>query len=137
MPVEALQKQPRTNNQLRASAIGVSVAVAGLTTLLEVNVADLDQVCFEVAPVTNPLDAFEVQARIHPDGSYVRVAGAAAADFTTPKRPVLAASGDLTALVAGTSGWCMLDVRGFYGLRLQASAGVGVSTVSAYLNGRT
>lgn len=101
----------------------VAVAVAGLTTILEIDdVADLVRIFVQI---TNDggfaFDAFQVQGKFHTDGAYVALYSAAAA-FTSPAGLIVGASGDLTTLANGTTGWFVMEVRGLKSLRLQASA---------------
>ena len=59
-----------------------------------------DALAIEIAPTVNALDAFEIWAKMHSAGQFVKLAGAAA-DYTTPKGIVKAASGDPTTLASG------------------------------------
>lgn len=114
-----------------SDSIDVSVAVSGLTTILEVQVQSLSRMFIEVLPVTNNLDAFQVQVRANQSGNYITLLSAAG-DFTAPTGILAGASGDLTTLAAAATGWLLLDVFGFEAIRLQASATGGVSTVTVH-----
>ena len=116
---------------LTADNASVSVAVAGLTTILEVQVQSLSRLFVEILPVTNALDAFQVQVRANQSGNYITILSAAA-DFTAPAGVLAGASGDLTTLAAAATGWLLMDVFGFESVRLQASANTGVSTVTVH-----
>jgi len=59
-----------------------------------------------------------------------------AADYTSPAGIVVDASGDLTILGAGATGWLILDVLGFNRIKLQASANVaGATSASIFAGG--
>ena len=116
---------------LTADNASVAVAVSGLTTILEVQVQSLSRLFVEILPVTNNLDAFQVQVRANQSGNYITVLSAAG-DFTAPAGILAGCSGDLTALAAAATGWLLLDVFGFESVRIQASAATGISTVTVH-----
>lgn len=118
--------------RLLGKNLAVSVAVAGLTPLLELNVEGIERVFCEVVPGANAFDAFSIEGKAHPDGSWTVLFNTG---FATPAGILLGTSGDLAALGAGTSGWFLLDTKGIYALRVQASAAVGASVSNAYISG--
>lgn len=134
------QETQVTNHRLdkrtfQSKNAAVSVAVAGLTTLLElVDVGDLVRIFFQMDVTVAALDAFQVQGKFHEGGAYVALYSAAAA-FTSPAGLIVGASGDLTAQGAGTTGWFVMEVRGLKSLRIQASANTNPATVSAFACG--
>lgn len=124
------QVQSVTPGKVIVDATGVVVPAASLTTILEINVDDAAFMGLAVRPVTQAFDQFVVQARMTPDDTYQTILSVAA-DYTTPAGIVVDASGDLTILGAGASGWLLLNVLPFYSIRVQASAAVDSATVSA------
>lgn len=55
----------------------------------------------------------------------------------TPGGVVLAASGTLASLAAGSTGWALLDVRPFVAVKFQASAAVDGADLTIRATGRT
>ena len=82
----------------------------------------------------NAFDSFVVEAKVNPDGNYIPIL-AVAADYTTPAGIVVDASGDLTALGAGATGWLILDALAFYKLKVTASAAVGATSARLFAGG--
>lgn len=110
----------------------VAVAAAGNATLAQVQVDGCETLGFYL---TNDgggavaLDAFIIQFRYGPGGTWQTVASAGA-DFTTPIHPVIGKTDDLTTLAdAGVSHAC-IDVRGVYEIKILASAAAGGTTAS-------
>ncbi|MGE5524343.1 MAG: hypothetical protein ACM3SS_11555 [Rhodospirillaceae bacterium] len=121
---------------LSASNASVSVPQSGNTTVLEIDVTELEQIFVEVAVATKLLDAFIISGKAHRDGSYLTLYSAGA-DFTSPAGLLIDASGDITTQAAGSSGWFLMDVRGLVAVKLQASGGDAVaSSVSVYASGQ-
>jgi hypothetical protein len=110
-----------TERHVYASNPSVTVAQAGLTTILEVpEIADTVRCFCQIDAGSQALDAFEIQVKVHPDGDWVALYNASG-DFTTPAGLLVGASGDLTGLALSTTGWFIMETRGLYGIRLQAS----------------
>lgn len=131
---EDITLQPRVRI-LRAENLALSVAATGNTTVLDVDVRDLERIMIQVSPTVQALDAFIVSIQPHTGGAYSTIASAAA-DYTAPSGLIVGASGDLTALAAAATGWIIVDVRGLSRLRVQASAAAaGAATVTAYAGG--
>lgn len=120
--------------QVYVDNLAVTVAQAGLTTLATVeDLADTVRMYFEVTTGTQAFDAFEIQVKAHPSGSWNAVYNATG-DFTTPAGLLVGASGDLTALALSTLGWFIMETRGLYGVRVQASCGnVAGTSCNVYL----
>jgi hypothetical protein len=129
------QTQSTSSRRLIAENASVAVAVAGDTTLLELIVADINELGVSIAPTTNALDAFKVLGKFHPSGAFVTLYSTAGA-YTSPAGLVVGASGDLTALAAAATGWLILNVTPLYAVRLDASAAVGISTVTTRAIGK-
>lgn len=119
-----------------AANVGVTVPQAGNTELLDIPVDDVSFLGLEITATGQALDAFVVQGRMSADGAY-QTLYSAAIDFTTPAGLVVDASGDLTTLNAGASGWLLLNVLPLYSVKFLASSGnVAGSTVTARAIGR-
>lgn len=129
----SIQSQAKPKGFLIASNVGVAVAAAGLTTLLEFSCGVINRIFFSMVVASNALDAFAIQAKPHPDSPAYITLYSQAGDFTSPTGLIVATSGDLTAQAVGT-GWFFMDVFGINMLRIQAS-GNGASVVGAYCGG--
>ena len=122
------------DNQLSAKNVATTVTASGLATLLELtDVRSLVRLFFQVTAGNQNFDAFEVQVKLHPDAGYVTMFSVAA-DFTTPAGLLVDASGDLTTLATTATGWFIMDLRGLYGLRVQASCASSNSTATVYVS---
>lgn len=122
----------------RVAADNVSVAVAqgGNTTLLELPVDTIAALGVSLTVADQALDAFIVQGRMSPSDAY-QTLYSAAGDFTSPTGAVIDASGDLTTLAAGSSGWLMLNTLGLHSIKILASSGnVAGSTVTVRAIGK-
>lgn len=110
---------------------GSTATAAGTTDdMFEIVLANESKVAIEINPVTNALDAFEIHVKAHVGGTYVRVASAAA-DFTTPKGFIAAASGDVTTQGAGTFGCVVVQhLEACYSIKVKASSAVGAGTLN-------
>ncbi len=116
-------------------AIGpVTVAGTGTTTLCTLITEHMERLWVEIANVAQAFDAFAIQGRLHEDGSFLTLFDAAG-DFTSPAGILIGASGDLTTLAAGGSGWLCLDVLGIQAVRLTASAAANNATPTIYAGG--
>jgi len=106
----------------------VTIPAAGNTDILEMDVSQINRLAMEIRNTgAQAFDVFIVQGKVHPDSAYVTLLSAAA-DYTTPAGIVVDASGDLTILGAGATGWLIIDVLGFQKIKLQASANVAGAT---------
>ena len=118
-----------------ASNLDVSVAASGNTTLLDVPVYGLERLFVQFDVATNALDAFLIRARASADATTTTLYSSAG-DFTSPSGLLVGASGDLTTLAAGSSGWFIMDVRGLWDVTIQASASGGAAVVDIYAGGQ-
>jgi hypothetical protein len=117
--------------QMSCKNLAVAVPTAGNTVLLEVPVSGTG-ILFATFKNTGFLfDAFIVEVRPHRDAPYVTLFSLAA-DYTTPKSPLLNASGDLTILANGSTGWLYMLTEGFESVRFSASANGTATAVDAY-----
>lgn len=120
---------------LAATDAAVTVPLASNGDLLEMDVSQVARLALEIRNAgANAFDAFLVQGKVHPDGAYVTLLSAAA-DYTSPAGIVVDASGDLTVLASGATGWLILDVLGFNKIKLQASAAIGASSANIFAGG--
>lgn len=124
----------QTRQLMVAKDTAISCPATGNTTLLEVPTAGLDNLAVQIDVTVQALDAFIIQGRFHPDGAFVTIYSAAG-DYTAPVGLLVAASGDLTAQAAGTTGWFILDVRALYAVKVLASGAVNNALVSVYASG--
>ncbi len=99
-----------------------------LTTVATFPGANIERGLIDVAVATTALDQFVIQIRSNVNASYQTIYSAGS-DFTSPVGIMVGASGDLTALTAGTSGWVMLDVFGIESIRLRAARAAGSDAV--------
>lgn len=119
-----------------AENVNVAVPQTGNTELLDIPVGGVSFLGIEIANTVQALDAFIVQGRMSPNGAY-QTLYSAALDFTTPAGLVVDASGDLTTLGAGASGWLLLNVLPLYSVKILASSGnVAGSVTTARAIGR-
>ena len=129
-------QHPRQDFSVFAKNESVTVVQTGNTALIEVDTSCIETLAVEAVVTGQNLDAFVVQGKVHPESTYVTLASATA-DYTTPKSPIIRASGDLTGITAGATGWFLMDVRPFYSVKVLASSGnVAGSTVTARAIGR-
>lgn len=92
-----------------------------LTTLATYDVRDKDRLAVEIAVTDNALDQFVIQIQMHESGSGL-TAYSAAADYTSVTGILVGASGDLTAITAGASGWFIIDTRGVRNVIVRAAS---------------
>lgn len=113
----------------------VVVLAASNSELIEFDTTQLARLAMQIKNLdANAFDTFIVQGKVHPDGDFVQLLGAAG-DFTSPAGIVVDASGDLTALAASTSGWLLLDVLAFSKIRVLASKATGDGTARVLAGG--
>lgn len=113
------QTMTKTPGEVIGSNAVANIPATGNTELLELDVRDIDRLAVEVVlSADQALDGFLMQAKIHPDSSYVTITSAITA---TPGGVVIAASGALASLSAGSTGWALLDVRAFSSVKFLAS----------------
>ncbi len=133
---QVTSSHPRQDFSVFAKNEAVAVVQTGNTALIEVDTSCIENLAVEAVVTGQNLDAFVVQGKVHPESTYVTLASATA-DYTTPNSPIIRASGDLTGITAGATGWFLMDVRPFYSVKVLASSGnVAGSTVTARAIGR-
>lgn len=126
------QLHAKTPHGVLASNDVASILASGNTDLLEVQTEGLERLAVEIVLTTQNLDAFIMQAKVHPSSSYVQITAAITA---TPGGVVLAASGTLASLAAGNTGWALLDVRPFCSVKFLASAATDGANVTIRAKG--
>ena len=90
-------------------------------------VTDIDAVTVRINHNGNALDQFSIEGRIA-DGTSFQVLFDEAADFTSPAGILIGASGDLTSLASGATGWFLLYPKGFKFIRIQVARASGANT---------
>lgn len=127
-----LRNWPRT---LTTQNLAVAVPQAGNTTILTLDTRGVERITVEIAVTVQALDAFLIQGKAHGSGSTLTLYSASG-DYTSPKGVLIGVSGDLTTLAAGSSGWLVMDSKGFDSIIIQASSGnVAGSTISVFATG--
>jgi len=100
-------------------------------TVTTLDVRGLNVLYVEIQPVTEALTAFEIAARPNTQGTF-NTLFSASGDFTSPDGLLIGASGDLTVLSAGSTGWFIMFCLGLDRVQLSATAaGAGTLTVIA------
>ena len=84
-----------------------------LTSVMKVQTRNYSRIFCLVTASVVAFDQFQIDVKPHNANTvYATIAGpATGSHFTTPKRPLLGASGDLSAL-SGATGWFYMDVEG-------------------------
>lgn len=113
----------------------VTVPASGNTRLADLDVAAFEQLTIQIVVATQALDGFRVSVRPKGGVAYTLMYSASG-DYTSPAGLVVDASGDLTALAAGSSGILVLDVSGLDSVRLEASAALDSASVTVIASGR-
>lgn len=115
----------------------ISLASESLVTLTEVQSRDLTD-RFNATIINSggvAFDQFEIQGKVHPNGPYITLFNTSG-EFTTPIGILLGASGDLTALAGGATGWFILNGVGFQSIRIQAARAMAtVANVETFTGG--
>lgn len=113
----------------------VTVPMASTTQLLELNLLDgVEKVSFQISNITQALDAFVVEGRVHQDATYFIIANAAG-DFSAPSGRIFNVNGAPVTLAASASARFDLDVSGLYSVRVSASAAADSAVVTIYASG--
>lgn len=117
-------------NVVRQVDVDVFTVPASLTTITgaDIPVAGARRLAVHITVAVAALTAFVIQGRVTNSDTWFDIISAAG-NYTTPKQPLIGASGDLTAQAAG-SGWFVMDVGGFEAIRLRATSG-GTATITA------
>lgn len=107
-------------------------AVTGsLAVLATIDTTLYEKLIVQLTVATNALNQFTIQGQVQGDAPFVALA-TATTDFTTPKYPMLRASGDLAAQAVG-NGWFAIDCSSFVAIKISAASGnVAGSVVDVY-----
>lgn len=128
------QVQSKTPGSVLASNVLTDILATGNTDLLEIDVSDIDQLVVElVTSADQAADVFTVQAKVHPDSSYVTILTAITA---TPGGLVIFSTGTLASQAASTSHIAVLNVSGFFSLKFIGSAAVNGEDLTIRVRGR-
>jgi hypothetical protein len=104
-----------------------------LTLILDSRVSNYDTLNVTIEVVGQALDQFVIKGKNHPNGPLMTLASTTLNYTTLTGIGITEASGDLTLLAAGASGLFVMDVRGFYDIKIYAASGnVAGSTVSVF-----
>ena len=125
-----LRDNNATYAEPRLTIQNLAVAVTNaLSTLLEATeLSSITKLAASFGLTVHAFNAFQVQAKFGVNAPYVTIASLTA-DYTTPKGFILAASGDLTALAIGATGFIEIDTTGMSSLRIQASSASASGTL--------
>ena len=105
------------------------------TQILKIPCLGMDRIFVTVGVATNALAGFNIQAQATADGP-AQTLYSTAGNFTTPSGLLVGASGDLTTLAAGATGWFIMQVSGLAYVIVNATSGnVGGSTLTVYAGG--
>lgn len=117
------------DNEPTATVTLTDETLTDIYTFPEDMVRSMDTVAVEIVNTVTALDQFVVLGKVSENGAYVVLADAAA-DFTesTMAKIIRAARPVLTSLGVAT-GILVVDVRGLYGLKLQAARAAGGNSV--------
>lgn len=99
-----------------------------------IDTSPLTQIALEIVLTKQNLNAFQIQAQFHLEGSWITLYSEAS-DYITPSGILIGASGDLTTLVADSSGWFIMNVRGLHKVKVQVSCSETGGIVNLYGGG--
>lgn len=111
-----------------------TVPATGNTTILEVETLGDDRLYVSFSVATQNLDAFVIQVKANEADTYQSLYSTTG-DYTTPDGILVGVSADLTTLAAGSSAWFILETKGIYKVRLQASAVANSASVTLHARG--
>ena len=136
MVQEVHSSPPRRLAFVAKTDAAVTIGTGANTDIFDLDVSQIARLALEIRNAgAQAFDAFAVLGKVSPDGAFVTLLSVAA-DYTSPAGIVVDASGDLTILGAGATGWLILDVLGFNKIKLQASANVaGATSASVFAGG--
>ena len=85
-----------------------------LTSIITIPTQNYKRLMVRFTASVQAIDKFQISARCVAGGTLCIIAGpTASGGFTSPIRPLLGASGDLTVL-SGATGWFYMDVEGIF-----------------------
>lgn len=119
------------NNFLRVKNEGVAVPGSD-TVLLEIVTHDVNRLALQIKNGgASALTVFTLQIKTHPDSDWLSIK---TTGWTTPDALLLLNSGNLLTLASGATGFALLDVSGFWAVRIIAQS-ASAATVNAYALG--
>lgn len=111
------------------------LAADGSQTVLDVIVDDLAFLAISAhVDVGGPLSAFSIIGNVTPDEIGGLTLASVAADYTSPSGVIVDASGDLTVLA--DQGWVLVNVTGFYRIRVEVTAGADINPLYIRATGK-
>ncbi len=119
--------QSVTRHHRERAQVAVVLNDETLTLIDTIIVTNYDAITIYVSNSGNALDQFEIAGNAIRDGTF-EILFNAAVDFTSPAGILIGASGDLTTLADGASGWVLLYPKGFFAIRIQAARATGADT---------
>lgn len=96
-----------------------TLVASGNQTVADIVVEGHEYLTIDVAVATQNLDAFIVNGKAHPDGTFRQLTNAITA---TPGGIVIAASTTFASIAAAGGGTAVLLVKGLHSVQIQASA---------------
>lgn len=123
---------PAVYPNYRALKTAAPVVAAGTpTVVLTADTSSSTMLSYFMSVAVAALTGFEIQARVHPDAAWVTLFSTGA-QFSNPEGDLIAASGDLTTLGSGSTGWFEMIVSGWESIRVLATSG-GTAQVTGYM----
>ena len=123
-----------TNQDIHYKREDITVPAAGNTELGVITVGNDETIYCSIGVTGQALDGFIISVRAHEDDSF-QTLFSTTSHYTTPVGPMKATSSDLTGLSAGSNGFFLLETRGFWQIKLEASAAANNAIVSIYAHG--
>jgi len=102
----------------------VTLIGEGLTKLADIPCNSIKRICVVIVVATTALDQFVISMRPNDSQDFIVIRNAGS-QFTTEVLPLVEASGDLTALGAGATGYFIMDVAGFDAIRIEVARASG------------
>lgn len=103
-------------------SLAVPLLFTALTTVITIPVTrGATRLAVQILPLVQALTNFQVNAQFSTQGAMQTINAAITA---TQALPIVAASGTLAALAAGTVGWFLMDVTGLQSVSIQAQCAV-------------
>lgn len=105
------------------------------TVVLQFKTAGTGKVFVQVVSsgTSAALTAFSIQGQATSDAPFVTLYSSVA-DYTAPKGLLVGASGDLTTLAGGASGWFLLEAGVFTAIQVSVTS-ASTPTITAYASG--
>ncbi len=102
----------------------ITLSAETLFDIAEIPIEEITRLFVAVKVLTTAFDQFVILGRPNVDQDYLTLFNASG-DFTSPAGILVGASGDLTALGAGATGWFIIDTGGIKSLKVQAARAAG------------